>query len=141
MGGGGSMEDSLVFHLQSMAKDLNLTPDQQAKLDAMKQDSETRMQQGWEKHKQLHDAIQQQVSTGVLDFAQIRTQLDAQIDDRAAAAHNALAKFQEFYDQLTPDQKKTMADHIKQQMQEMQEHMQMWKEHSQQNPSNQEQQH
>lgn len=137
---GGSMDDMMMFHLQSMAKDLNLTPDQQAKLDSMKQDAESRMQQGWAKHKQLHDAIQQQLSSGGnFDFAQIRTMLDAQIDDRAAAAHNAVAGYQQFFDQLTPDQKKAMSDQLRKKMQEMQQNMQMWQQHSQ-NQSNQQQQ-
>jgi len=139
--GGGGMDEMMMFHLTSMAKDLNLTPDQLSKLDAMKQDAESRMQQGWEKHQKLHDAVQQQLASGGnFDFAQVRTMLDAQIDDRAAAAHNAVASFQQFFDQLSPDQKKQMSDQLRKQMQEMQQHMQMWQEHSQ-NQSNQQQQH
>jgi periplasmic protein CpxP/Spy len=132
MMGGGSMEDMMLFHLQSMAKDLNLTLDQQAKLNSLKQDAENNMQQGWEKHKQLHDTIQQQLASGTFEFAQLRTLLDGQIDDHATAAHNMVARFQEFFDQLTPDQKKAMADELRQHMQHMDEMHQMWHHNSDQ---------
>jgi len=137
----GSMEDMMLFHLTSMAKDLNLTQAQQAKLDSMKQQAETNMQQGMEKHKQLHDAIQQQLNNGTFDFAQLRSQLDAQIDDRATTAHAMVAQFQEFFDQLTPDQKKSLSDAMKKQMQDMQERMQMWQQHSHGDQQQNQQQH
>ena len=73
----GAMGDMMIFQFERMAKDLNLTQDQQAKLDAIKQDSENNMQQSMEKHKQLHDTIQQQLSAGNLDFGQLRPLLDA----------------------------------------------------------------
>ena len=124
--GEGMFGEMMIFHLERMAKDLNLTPDQQSKLDAIEQTVHRSMDDN--KREQLHNSIEQQISSGTFDFGQIRPMLDAQIDDRAAAAHATIASLQQFYDGLTPDQKTKIAADMKTHMDKMQERRQRWQE-------------
>jgi Spy/CpxP family protein refolding chaperone len=124
----GMSGEMMVFHLEHLAKDLNLTPDQQAKLDAIKQSLQQSMDQGMNTRDELHNTIQQQISSGTFDFGQIRPMLDAQIDARAAAAHQMIANLQDFYNGLTPDQKSKIASDMKSHMDMMQERKQRWEQ-------------
>jgi Spy/CpxP family protein refolding chaperone len=137
--GEGISGEMMVFHLEHMAKDLNLTPDQQAKLDSIEQNMHQSMDQGMSKREQLHNTIQQQISSGTFDFSQIRPMLDAQIDDRAVAAHAMVANLQQFYDGLTPDQKSKIADDMKKHMDEMQQRKQRWEQNKSGAPNNEQQ--
>ena len=126
--GEGMFGEMMVFHLQNMAKDLNLTADQQSRLDAIEQGMHQSMDQRTSKREQFHSTIQQQISSGTFDFSQIRPMLDAQIDDRAAAAHAAINSMQQFFDSLNADQKSKIAADLKQHMDQMQERKQRWEQ-------------
>ena len=126
--GGDMFGDMMVFHLQHMAKDLNLSPDQQSKLDAIEKGMHGSMDEGTSNRDQLHSTIQQQVSSGTFDFGQIRPLLDAHIDQRATAAHATIANLATFYSSLSADQKTKIATDMKQHMDEMQERKERWKQ-------------
>ena len=108
--GSGMMGEFMIFRLEHMAKDLNLTPDQQAKLDTIKQGMSANWSTGMQKRQATHDTIQQELQKDNPDFSGvIAPLLDAQIDARAQNAHQMVQQFSDFFNSLTADQKKTLA--------------------------------
>jgi Spy/CpxP family protein refolding chaperone len=105
-----------------------LTPDQQSKLSAIEQSMHDNMDERMSTRDQFHNTVQQQVSSGTFDFNQIRPMLDAQIDDRAAAAHATINSLQQFFDTLNADQKSKLAANIKEHMDRMQERRDRWEQ-------------
>jgi len=108
------MGDFMLFRMERLTKDLKLDASQQAKLDGLKQDMRNMMDQRMEKSKGVHAAIQQELSKPNPDFSKIMPLIDQQIDDRAAVAHQMVGRFGEFFQSLTPDQKKQLSDHFMQ---------------------------
>jgi len=137
--GGGMFSEMMVMHLEHMAKDLNLTSDQQAKLDAIEKGMQQSMDQGMSKREEFHNTIQKQLSSGYFDFSQLRPMLDAQIDERAATSHATVASLQQFYDGLTADQKTKIANEMKKDMDEMQERRDRWQQHKSDDSKSQQQ--
>jgi Spy/CpxP family protein refolding chaperone len=113
---GGMAKDFLEYRLDKLSKELNLNDAQKAKLDTFKQDVENVMDQHREKHKEIHKLVKDELSKDNPDFEKIRPVIDQQIDSAAQLAHEFVGRVDEFYNDLTPDQKKILRDHILEKM-------------------------
>jgi Spy/CpxP family protein refolding chaperone len=113
---GGMAKDFLEYRLDKLSKELNLNDQQKAKLDTFKQDMETAMDQRKETHEQIHKMVKDELSKDNPDFAKIRPMIDQQIDAFAQSAHEFVGRVDDFYKDLTPEQKKLLKDHIMERM-------------------------
>jgi Spy/CpxP family protein refolding chaperone len=108
----GVAKDFMMYRLDKLSKELNLTPDQQAKMDSFKQDLGNTIDQKFEKRKEVRDAIRAELSKPNPDITKIQPLIDQQIDDMAQSAHQMVGRMSEFYGQLTPDQQKILTQHF-----------------------------
>lgn len=108
----GVAKDFMMYRLDKLGKELNLTPDQQAKMDSFKQDLGNTIDQKFEKRKEVRDAIRAELSKPNPDISKIQPLIDQQIDDMAQSAHQMVGRMSEFYGQLTPDQQKILTQHF-----------------------------
>src|SRR4029079_18370936 len=114
---GGSMgKEFLEYRLDKLSKELNLNDEQKAKLDTFKQDLENTMDQKREKHEEIHKMVKEELSKDNADFEKIRPMIDQQIDSVAQSAHEFVGRVGDFYNDLTPDQKKILKEHIMERM-------------------------
>jgi Spy/CpxP family protein refolding chaperone len=109
---GGMVKDFMMYRLDKLSKQLNLDAAQQAKMDSLKQDLSSIMDQRRTGHEQVHKAIKAELAKDNPDMTKIQPMIDQQIDDMAQAHHQIVARFIEFYGQLKPEQKKVVADHL-----------------------------
>lgn len=115
---GGMAKEFLEYRLDKLSKELNLNEAQKAKLDTFKQDAENVMDQRKEKHKEIHKLVKDELAKDNPDFAKIRPVIDQQIDSAAQLAHEFVGRVDEFYNDLTPDQKKILRDRILEKMED-----------------------
>ena len=114
----GMAKEFLEYRLDKLSKELNLNDSQKAKLDTFKTDIETVMDQRKEKHEEIHKIVKDELSKENPDFAKIRPIVDQQIDSFAQIAHQFVGRVDEFYNDLTPEQKKLLRDHIVEKMED-----------------------
>ena len=114
----GMAKEFLEYRLEKLSKELNLNENQKAKLDTFKNDIETVMDQRKEKHEEIHELLKAELSKDNPDMAKIRPIIDQQIDSMADVAHQFVGKVDEFYNDLTPEQKKLLRDHIVEKMED-----------------------
>jgi Spy/CpxP family protein refolding chaperone len=114
--GGGMAKEFLEYRLDKLSKELSLNDEQKAKLDTFKQDIETAMDQKREKHQEIHKMVKEELSKDNPDFEKIRPMIDQQIDSFAQSAHEFVGRVGDFYNDLTPDQKKILKEHIMEKM-------------------------
>jgi Spy/CpxP family protein refolding chaperone len=114
----GMAKEFLEYRLDKLSKELNLNENQKAKLDTFKADIETVMDQRKEKHEEIHQIVKEELSKDNPDFNKIRPIIDEQIDSMAQIAHQFVGKIDEFYADLTPEQKKLLRDHIVEKMED-----------------------
>jgi Spy/CpxP family protein refolding chaperone len=114
----GMAKEFLEYKMDKLSKELNLNESQKAKLNTFKNDIETVMDQRQEKHKEIHELLKAELSKENPDMAKIRPIIDQQIDSMADVAHQFVGKVDEFYNDLTPEQKKLLRDHIVEKMED-----------------------
>lgn len=110
------MKDFILFRIDQMGKDLNLNPDQQTRFDALKSNVESMIDERMEKRKSIHDLVRDELQTSSPDLAKVAPLIDEQIDGTAQSAHQLVQQFTEFYNTLTPDQRKTLSEKILERM-------------------------
>jgi len=108
--GGG--KDYLLFRLERLGKELNLTPDQQAKLDTLKRDMQSMAEQQVEKRRDARKTVESELSKTNPNLDQISSMMHAQIDENARFRHTMLSRIGEFCSDLSPEQKKIVYDGI-----------------------------
>lgn len=109
-------KDFLEYRLDKLSKELQLTPTQQAQLDRFKTDLESKMDARREKRAEIHNLIKKELSKDNPNLDQIKPVIDQQIDELAQLGHDVVGQINEFYSQLTPEQKKKLSDHILEKM-------------------------
>ena len=109
---GGFAKDFLEYKLDRLSKELNLNPAQQAQLDRVKQDLESRMDQRMQKREEIHKLVKAELAKDNPDLSKIKPEIDKQIDDMAGFGHDVVNEISEFYSQLTPEQKKQLSSHL-----------------------------
>lgn len=114
----GMGKEFLEYKLEKLSKELALDEKQKAKLDTFKGDIEAAMDQGRERRKEVHNLVKQEFAKENPDFNSIRPLIDQQIDATAQMAHQFVGRIGEFYNELTPEQKKKLRDHIAEKMEE-----------------------
>jgi len=107
--GSDQSDDFMTWKFDRLSKDLNLTPDQQSKLNDLKTQMTTSMKSGWQSKKDLHNQLKTELSKDNPDMGKIGTQMDQQIDQRAQAQHPWVSQMTAFANSLNADQKKTFA--------------------------------
>lgn len=112
----GMAKDFLEYRLDKLSKELALTPTQQAQLDRFKTDLEAKMDARREKRVEIHGMIKKELSKDNPNLDQIRPVIDQQIDEMAQLGHDLVGQVNDFYSQLTPEQKKKLSDHILEKM-------------------------
>ena len=112
----GMGKDFLFYRLDQVSKDLNLNAAQQAKMDTFKQDLSSLMDQRMEKRRQIHDVVREELSKQNPDISKITPLIDKQIDETAQLAHDMVRRIESLYNDLTPEQRKILADHVKERM-------------------------
>lgn len=113
---GGMAKEFLEYRLDKLSKELNLNDEQKAKLETFKTDMENAMDQRRAKHEEIHQLVKDELSKDNPDFAKIQPMIDQQIDAFAQSAHEFVGRVGDFYNDLTPDQKKILKDHIMEKM-------------------------
>jgi Spy/CpxP family protein refolding chaperone len=114
----GFGKDFLEYKLDRMSKELELTPAQQAQLDRIKQDIESRMDDRMGKRAEIHQLLKDELSRDNPNLDKIKPVIDKQIDEMAQFGHDMVNEVNEFYSQLTPEQKKKVSGHILDRMEE-----------------------
>ena len=114
----GMAKDFLEYKLDRLSKELNLTAAQQAQLDRVKQDVETRMDARLQKRAEIHKLVKDELSKDNPSLDKIKPVIDQQIDELAQFGHDIVGEIDGFYSQLTPEQKKALSDHILEHMSE-----------------------
>ncbi|HSP07366.1 MAG TPA: Spy/CpxP family protein refolding chaperone [Acidobacteriota bacterium] len=109
-------KDFLEYRLDKLSKELDLTPAQQSQLDQIKQTVESKMDARMQKSSDIHKLIQDELSKDNPNLDKIRPLIDQRIDDMAQFGHEIVGQIDQFYNQLTPDQKKKLSDHIRERM-------------------------
>jgi Spy/CpxP family protein refolding chaperone len=109
-------KDFAMYKLDHLSKELNLNADQQVKMDGIKQELGTVIDQRMEKRKEIRASIRQELAKPSPDIAKIQSLIDQQIDDMAQIGHQMVGRLGEFYNELSPEQKKMISDHILERM-------------------------
>ena len=104
--------------MEKLSKELNLNESQRAKLDTFKTDIEAVMDQRKDKHKEIHNIVKDELAKENPEFSKLRPIIDQQIDSYAQLAHQFVGRIDEFYNDLTPEQKKLLRDHIAEKMED-----------------------
>jgi Spy/CpxP family protein refolding chaperone len=112
----GMAKDFAMYRLDKMSKELNLTPAQQAKMDTFKTDLSNIIDQRMEKKKEVREMIKAELAKPNPDISKIQPLIDQQIDELAQIGHQMVGRIGEFYNDLTPEQKKMISDHILERM-------------------------
>lgn len=110
--------DFLFYKLDKLSKELNLDSAQQAKLDGFKNDLTTMMEKRQTNRQNIRSAIAAEMSKDNPDINKITPLIDQQIDQSALAAHDMVSKVSDLYANLSPQQKKLLADEILKRIQE-----------------------
>ena len=103
--------------MDRLSQELNLNSAQQTKLNDIKNNLTSMMEQRFETRKSTRGQILSELQKDNPDISKITPLIDQQIDAKAQAAHNLVAQFADFYSQLDPNQKKLFASHFAQRMQ------------------------
>lgn len=114
----GMAKDFLEYKLDRLSKELDLNPAQQAQLDRVKQDVEAKIDARMQKRVEIHKLVKDELSKSNPDLDKIKPVIDQQIDEMAQFGHDIVGQIDEFYSQLTPEQKKKLSDHILERMSE-----------------------
>lgn len=112
------VKDFILFRIDQMGKDLNLNPDQQTRFDSLKDNVDSMIDQRMEKRKTIHELVRDELQTSNPDLTKVAPLIDEQIDGTAQNAHQLVQQFTEFYNTLTPDQKKTLSEKVLEHMPE-----------------------
>ena len=112
----GFGKDFLEYKLDRLSKELNLNSDQQAQLDKVKQDLEAKMDARMEKRIEIHKLLKDELSKDNPNLEKVKPLIDQQIDDMAQMGHDVVNQIDQFYGQLTPEQKKALSNHILEKM-------------------------
>lgn len=110
-------------HMERMARELNLTKEQQAKAKAMREKREPAMKAQMEKMKPLHEELRKLLEAEKVDLAAVKSKLQAisavQVEMRMLHIQGRL----EFESILTAEQKAKMREMHKQHMDRMRDRM------------------
>lgn len=112
----GFAKDFLDYKLDRLSKELNLNPDQQAQLDMVKQDLEAKIDARMQKRIEIHKLLKDELSKDNPNLEKVKPMIDQQIDDMAQMGHDVVNQIDQFYGQLTPEQKKTLSNDILERM-------------------------
>ncbi len=104
--------DFLLFRLERLGKELNLNTDQQSKLDALKREMRSLVEQRMERRQNSRKNIESELTKAKPDLDQISAMMHAQIDENAGFRHTMLTRVSNFCNELSPDQKKILYDRI-----------------------------
>jgi Spy/CpxP family protein refolding chaperone len=111
-------QEFMEWRLEKFSKELNLDETQKAKLDAFKNDIHGVFEERREKRKEIHALVKEELSKDNPDLARLRPMVDQQIDSLAQTAHGFVGRVEEFYNGLTPEQKKILRDKIVEKMED-----------------------
>ena len=114
----GMGKEFLEYRMEKLSKELNLNESQRAKLDTFKTDIEAVMDQRKDKHEEIHQIVKDELAKENPEFSKLRPIIDQQIDSYAQLAHQFVGRIDEFYNELTPEQKKLLRDHIAEKMED-----------------------
>jgi len=110
--------DFMMYRLDRLSKALNLDAAQQAKLDGFKNDMTAMMQTRQTNRENIRKAIATELSKDNPDINKVTPLIDQQIDQSALAAHDMVSKVSDLYSNLSPEQKKLLADEMLKRIQE-----------------------
>lgn len=114
----GMMKDFILYRIDRMAKELDLTPDQQARLDTLKRNFESTFDERMQNREKIHDQLKAELRKDDPDISKLTPIIDQQIDTAAQTAHEMVGQVSEFLNTLTPEQKRILSDHVLEHMQE-----------------------
>ena len=115
---GHMAKEFLEYRLDKMTEELELNASQKAQLDRLKEDLFAKMEDRKGKHEEIHQLLKDEFSKPNPDLSRIKPMIDGQIDEMAQLGHEFVGRIDEFYSQLTPEQKKKISDHILEHMEE-----------------------
>ena len=110
----GMMKDFVFYKIDRLSQELNLDPAQQAKMDTFKRDLESMFEDRMGKRKEVHEVVVAELKKENPDIRQLTVLIHQQIDDRAQLAHDITNRLAEFYQDLTPEQKRVLSEKIEQ---------------------------
>lgn len=109
--GGGPMG---VAHeqFQQIAQKLNLTPEQHAYVDRARTVMESRMQEMGPKHEAEMNALVASIGDGNLDRMQVRSKIDAHLEQARSAAYDVSDELVGFVNSLDANQRTMLKDEL-----------------------------
>jgi Spy/CpxP family protein refolding chaperone len=108
----GPAHDFLEFRLDRLSRDLNLTDAQSAKLEELKKDIESMMDERAEKRLEMRENISDEMSANNFNVDAITEMFHNRIDERARLSHELVDRIGQFCKDLTPDQRKILSERV-----------------------------
>lgn len=102
---------------QKMHEQLNLTPDQQAKIKQIKDQARTNMQENHQAMKELNSKMRALIESERLDAAELDRVVDQKTALKAAKMKNKIMVKNQIYNLLTPEQKTKYSQMLEQKQQ------------------------
>jgi Spy/CpxP family protein refolding chaperone len=108
----GMMKEFIMYKIDKLAGDLNLSSAQQARWDTFKKDLESSIEQRKGKREEIHNIVKQELAKANPDFTKVTPLVHGQIDSTAQFAHDMVNRVNELFSDLSPEQKKKLSDKI-----------------------------
>lgn len=115
-GPGGDMPGFVLKRLDRKVKELNLTPDQQAKYDELRAQLKERMLAAKEDRLNFRETVRNELSKELPDVAALNAMMKRKIENVSGALQGGLDLFADFYSTLDEGQKQKVLSGIKKNM-------------------------
>lgn len=110
--GMGMSHDFLEYRLDRLSRQLNLNQAQNAKLEELKSQIETAMDQRADKRLETRKDLSDQMSAKDFNVDAVTEILHKRIDERARLRHEIVDRIGQFCKELTPEQRKIVAERV-----------------------------
>jgi Spy/CpxP family protein refolding chaperone len=108
----GMGHDFLEFRLDRLSRDLNLSETQKTKLEDLKKDIESMMDERAEKRLEARKSISDELLAKNFNVSAVTEILHNRIDERARLSHEMIDRIGQFCKDLTPDQRKILSERL-----------------------------